>query len=133
MQQYPGPWHVSLIFERLLARKVHGLEYDPHIQYRFHQTFAILWFCALWVLPFFPKLYGHSVSALIIQEISLWANFATDFGAMSAALAAGNYHCPGCKCGAETVVITPDAPFIDSEQKTYTATPEASQAEVFEY
>jgi hypothetical protein len=30
------------------------------------------------------------LSALLIEEISLWANFATHFGAMSAALAAQN-------------------------------------------
>ena len=98
MLKYPGPWHISLIIERLLARELKSLNYDPHVQYRFHQFFMVLWSICIGAMPFFPGLYNHQIGTLIIQEISFYANFATDFGAMSAALAAGNYHCPGCTC-----------------------------------
>lgn len=94
----PGPWAISLIFKRLLVRNIHALEYDPHVQYRFHQSFAFLWLLCIFALPFFPVLYTHNLGTLIVQEISLYANFTTDFGSMSAALAAGNYHCSGCRC-----------------------------------
>lgn len=72
----------------LFRRDIHQLEYEPATQYRFH--FALTWFWAVTMvaLPFIPVLYGHQLPALVVQEISLWANFATHFGAMSAALAA---------------------------------------------
>lgn len=72
----------------LIRRDVHQLEYDPQTQYRFHFTLTWMWFITMIALPFVPELWGHNMPALIIQEISLWANFATHFGAMSAALAA---------------------------------------------
>lgn len=92
----PGPWAISLLIRRLFARSLKSLEYDPHVQYRFHQSFMFFWLIAIagvWFAPAF-----HDVAARLIMEVSLYANFATDFGAMSAALAAGNYHCPGCAC-----------------------------------
>lgn len=72
----------------LFAGNIHDLEYDPRTQYKFHQRLTWLWFITMIILPFGPTLWAHSISALIIQEISLWANFATHFGAMSAAIAA---------------------------------------------
>jgi hypothetical protein len=73
-----------LLFKRDITR----LEYDPATQYRFHFAATWLWFVAIVVVPFFPSLYAHQLPALIIQEVSLWANFATHFGSMSSALAA---------------------------------------------
>lgn len=72
----------------MVTKDVHNLEYDASSQYRFHLFWAWLWFLVLVAIPFFPSAWGHSLSALIIEEVSLWANFATHFGAMSAALAA---------------------------------------------
>jgi hypothetical protein len=131
MLKYPGPWHISLIFERLLAREVHSLEYDPHVQYRFHQTFAIFWLIFMAALRWMPSLYDHNLASFLIEEISLYANFTTDFGSMSAALAAGNYHCQGCNCAARTVSNVPDASFTESEQKTYSAASESATAQEF--
>jgi hypothetical protein len=73
-----------------ILKDVNHLEHDPRSQYRFNRFWALLWGLGIITIPFFPTLYAHTISALIIQEISLWANFATHFGAMSAALAAGN-------------------------------------------
>jgi len=73
-----------------ILKDVQHLEHDPHSQYRFNRFWALMWGIGIIVIPFFPTLYAHTLSALIIQEISLWANFATHFGAMSAALAASN-------------------------------------------
>ena len=69
-------------------RDVIKLEHDPEAQYKFNRLWAIIWFLTMVGIPFIPTLYAHQISALLIQEISLWANFATHFGAMSAALAA---------------------------------------------
>lgn len=71
-----------------IRRDVHQLEYDPAMQYRFHFALTWFWFLTMVALPFVPVLWGHTLPALVVQEISLWANFATHFGAMSAALAA---------------------------------------------
>lgn len=76
--------HLKLMF----TTDVHNLEYDAATQYKFHFFWAWFWFLVLIAIPFIPQAWGHSTSALIIQEVSLWANFATHFGAMSAALAA---------------------------------------------
>lgn len=74
----------------LLMKDISLLEHDAQSQYKFNRTWAIVWGITMVILPFFPSLYGSAVSALLIQEISLWANFATHFGAMSSALAAVN-------------------------------------------
>ena len=72
----------------LIRRDVHQLEYDPATQYKFHFTLTWFWFISMVALPAVPILWGSSLPALVVQEISLWANLATHFGAMSAALAA---------------------------------------------
>lgn len=73
-----------------IVKDVRLLEHDASHQYRFNRFFAIVWGIAMIVIPFDATLYGHNISALIIQEISLWANFATHFSGMSSALAAKN-------------------------------------------
>lgn len=96
MQTVPGPWHVTLLLRQLVAKNIHSLEYDPRVQYRFHQFFMYVWLAGMiivWASGAFSDL-----SARLIMEVSVYANFATDFGSMSAALAAGNYHCQGCNC-----------------------------------
>lgn len=72
----------------MFTTDVHNLEYNAATQYKFHFFWAWTWFAVLIAIPFFPQAWGHSISALIIQEVSLWANFATHFGSMSSALAA---------------------------------------------
>ena len=72
----------------LVKHNIHELEYDPSAQYRFHFVLTWTWFLSMAALPFVSPLWGHSLPSLIVEEISLWANFATHFGAMSSALAA---------------------------------------------
>lgn len=79
-------------FIMLLVKDVNLLEHDARSQYKFNRFWAMIWSITMLAIPFIPTLYGHTISALIIQEVSLWANFATHFGAMSAALAAENTH-----------------------------------------
>lgn len=74
----------------LLLKDVRLLEHDAQTQYSFNRFWVIFWGLTMIAIPFVPTLYAHSISALIIQEVSLWANTATHFGAMSAALAAKN-------------------------------------------
>jgi len=96
VKRFPGPWAVSLIFRRLLAKNLKSLNYDPHVQYRFHQSFMFFWLLCIFGVWFLPAF--HDMASRLIMEVSLYANFSTDFGAMSAALAAGNFHCRGCQC-----------------------------------
>lgn len=72
----------------LFSKEAHALEYDAKVQYQFHRVMALLWFLAMLVIPFFPSTYSGSIGLLVVLEVSLYANFATEFGAMSAALAA---------------------------------------------
>lgn len=72
----------------MLMRDIERLEYDPATQYRFHFGLTWFWFVMMLLLPFIPTLYGGQLAPLIIEEISLWANFATHLGSMSSALAA---------------------------------------------
>lgn len=73
-----------------IYKDVHKLEHDASSQYRFNRFWASIWFCTMIAIPCIPSLYAHNISALIITEVSLWANFATHFGSMSSALAAMN-------------------------------------------
>lgn len=75
----------------LFIRDVHLLEHDAATQYRFNRFWAVLWGLAM-VAVLFP-LWPHTADKLVqllILEVSLWANFATHFSGMSAALAAKN-------------------------------------------
>lgn len=67
---------------------IHSFESNPYTQLRFHTIMASVWIGAMIAIPFFPALYGHGVAPLIIEEVSLYANFATEYGSMSAAIAA---------------------------------------------
>lgn len=74
---------------RLITRDIKKLEYDATSQYRFHFTLAWFWFIAMPVttIAFWPHTLVATIQ-LLIFEVSLWANFATHFGAMSSAIAA---------------------------------------------
>lgn len=72
-----------------IKRDIHALEYNAATQYKFNQAWAWFWFTTMLIVPFIPVL-RVSIAALLILEASLWANFATHFGGMSAALASKN-------------------------------------------
>jgi hypothetical protein len=73
-----------------LRHVVKGLETDPHVQYKVHLYGAIYWLInfpiitALYV--FEPKLW-LALGIFITLIYSIYANFATDYGSMSAAMA----------------------------------------------
>lgn len=74
-----------------MVKDIRMLEHDADSQYKFNRFWAIVW--ALAMMTMIIPLWPHSLQAfvqLLILEVSLWANFATHFGAMSAALAAKN-------------------------------------------
>lgn len=67
---------------------MHKIGNDPRWQFHIHGVFTTLWVASMLVAPFLPAFRGgHNLSALLIMEVSLWANAATHFGAMSAAIA----------------------------------------------
>lgn len=74
-----------------LAKDKQRFETDTKLQLRIHQIASYVWivnfFVALFVFFAFPGFWAHA-SVLYLVLVSLYANFATDYGAVSAALAA---------------------------------------------
>ena len=70
---------------------IKDLETNPHTQFKVHQIGAIYWLInfPLVVMLFFlfPQLWVQ-VGVFITLVYSIYANFATDYGAMSSAMAA---------------------------------------------
>ena len=84
---------------RVRVRKVPGrvrvavtaLESDPMVQYRVHRWGAVYWlanFPVFVYLFFWQRTFWDTAGVFVILMYSLYANLATDYGAMSAALAA---------------------------------------------
>jgi hypothetical protein len=70
---------------------LHDFEYDPRVQYKVHLAAMWVWtFSMITVVCLFTfaNHFWQVVSVLYLVLISLYANWATDYGAMSAALAA---------------------------------------------
>jgi aspartate/methionine/tyrosine aminotransferase len=70
---------------------VTALETDPDVQYRVHRWGAIYWlinFPIFTYLFFFARGFWDTTGVFVILLYSLYANLATDYGAMSAAMAA---------------------------------------------
>lgn len=64
------------------------LEDNARAQARFHLFLTWVWIIAMVAIPFLDTFRGaQNLGALLIMEVSLWANFATHFGALSAAQA----------------------------------------------
>lgn len=66
----------------------HKFEYDPEFQTQFHLTMSYIWLAnmvlASIVFFFAPGLWS-TASIFYLVIVSLYANFATDYGAVSAA------------------------------------------------
>jgi len=72
---------------------LHDFEYNPKTQYKVHLVAMWVWtFSMITVVGLFTfaNHFWQVVSVLYLVLISLYANWATDYGAMSAALAAMN-------------------------------------------
>lgn len=74
-----------------LGKFVKDLEYDPKVQYKVH-LYAMWWwtvnFIAVVLVFAFANHAWQTISVLYLVLVSLYANWATDYGAMSSALAA---------------------------------------------
>lgn len=75
-----------------LKHFIKDFETNPRLQYRIHMTFTYIWvvnaLVAVAVFVFAQRLWQFA-SVLYLVCISLYANFATDYGAVSATIAAG--------------------------------------------
>lgn len=75
----------------LLKNDAHRLEYDPAVQWKFHRKMSWYWvlnFPVVFILFFFfPKIWV-GVGLLLNTFYSLYANFATDYGAIPSSYAA---------------------------------------------
>jgi hypothetical protein len=76
---------------RWLKHLIKDFEYNPVTQYKVHLTAMWVWTASIVTvvcLFTFANHFWQVVSVLYLVLISLYANWATDYGAMSAALAA---------------------------------------------
>jgi hypothetical protein len=74
-----------------LKHVIKGLETDPHVQYKVHFYGVIYWllnFPLVAGLFFFEPALWLKLGIFITLIYSIYANFATDYGSMSAAMAA---------------------------------------------
>ena len=82
-----------------LRHVVHGLETDPRKQFTVHKWGALYWlvnFPLVTALFFLEPALWLKLGIFITLIYSIYANFATDYGAMSAAMAAyGASRCRG--------------------------------------
>lgn len=89
-------WATSLLatFSKDRAR----FESDPDVQYRIHMVFTYVWLVnmavAVAVFSLAPAVWAKW-SVLYLVIVSLYANFATDYGAVSAAEAAQHQNAAG--------------------------------------
>lgn len=75
-------------FKVLHPKFLHDLEQDAKTQARFHQWMGYFWLSTMVLSPLvFPPTELSSFVQLLILEVSLYANFATEFGALTAAQA----------------------------------------------
>ena len=75
----------------LLKNDVHKLEYDPKAQFEFHRKMSFFWvanFIAVLVVYTWLGGVWAKLSVLYLVLVSLYANFATDYGAMPGSHAA---------------------------------------------
>jgi hypothetical protein len=82
-------WAISLY--KAFAKDKTRFETDVKLQLKIHQVASYVWMVnfvlAIFVFFAFPGIWAHA-SVLYLVLVSLYANFATDYGAVSAALAA---------------------------------------------
>lgn len=74
-----------------LKHLLHDLEYNPYTQYRVHITASYFWIVNIFVVLLVQQLFSDAwsqIAVLYVAIVSLYANFATDYGAASASLAA---------------------------------------------
>jgi hypothetical protein len=74
-----------------LRHIVRGLEDDPHVQYKIHLRAVQVWLASMVTVAVvftFANPFWQKVSVLYLVLISLYANLATDYGSMSASMAA---------------------------------------------
>lgn len=76
---------------RWLAKAVHTFETDPIFQYRFHLIAMLFWICNFVAGTVVVICYPHlwlSIGVYYVFALSIYANYATDYDAVSASLAA---------------------------------------------
>ena len=72
-------------------RLIHGLEYNPRLQFRFHLVAIIFWIVNVFAATSFMILDPHEWTRFAVYYVlllSLYANADTDYDAMTASLAA---------------------------------------------
>jgi hypothetical protein len=67
----------------------HKMAVDPKWQFVFNALFTTFWLIAMIFVLFLPTFHGSAnTPALLIMEVSLWANFISHYGALGGNVAA---------------------------------------------
>jgi hypothetical protein len=72
------------VHKYLHPRFIDQFENDARVQVRFHLSAAYFWLFSMVGVLFVPTFKGN-FAALLIMEVSLYANFSTEYGALAAA------------------------------------------------
>lgn len=73
---------------------IHDLEYNPQTQYKIHLYAAMFWIFNAVIVTLAMVLFNdfwQQIAVFYVAIVSLYSNFATDYGAMSASLAASQH------------------------------------------
>lgn len=73
-------------FIKVLFGVIHEFEVDPVEQYRFHLFMTWMWLFSMLAVTQVHA-FDQNTAALMIMEVSLWANFASHFTAVGSSLA----------------------------------------------
>jgi len=71
----------------MMPKVLRDFENDAKTQVRFHLFMAWGWLFTMFGVVFTPALWSHSLGILVVLEVSLYANFATEYGSLAAAQA----------------------------------------------
>lgn len=69
-----------------MRHPIHLIARGPQARVIFHTMAAWAWFVAMFIVPFVPD-FRANWGTLAVLEVSLYANFATEFGSIDAARA----------------------------------------------
>lgn len=86
---FPKWFRVILYILRPGMYITHKLAVDPRWQFCFNAFFSIFWLCAMAFVTTLHTFQGaNNLPALLIMEVSLWANFISHYGALGGNVAA---------------------------------------------
>jgi hypothetical protein len=86
---FPGWAHPLILLFMPGVYITHKMANDPKWQFTFNAFFSVFWLIVMGIIVYLPTFRGpQNLAALLIMEVSLWANFISHYGALGANVAA---------------------------------------------